>query len=69
MKRALLLLIDGYRVLLSPLLGGYCRFVPSCSVYAQDAVRRYGARKGTILSIKRLSRCHPLHSGGWDPVP
>jgi uncharacterized protein len=68
-KRALLLLIDAYRVLLSPLLGGYCRFVPSCSVYAQDAVRRYGARKGTILSIKRLSRCHPLHSGGWDPVP
>jgi putative membrane protein insertion efficiency factor len=68
-KRALLLLIDAYRVLLSPLLGGYCRFVPSCSVYAEDAVRRYGARKGAMLSIKRLSRCHPLHSGGWDPVP
>jgi uncharacterized protein len=68
-KRALLLLIDAYRVLLSPLVGGYCRFVPSCSVYAQDAVRRYGAGKGTILSIKRLSRCHPFHSGGWDPVP
>ena len=69
MKRALLLLIDAYRVLLSPLLGGYCRFVPSCSVYAQDAIRRYGAGRGSLLALKRLSRCHPFHSGGWDPVP
>jgi len=67
--RALLLLIEAYRVLLSPLFGGYCRFVPSCSVYAQGALLRHGARKGLALSIKRLSRCHPLQSGGWDPVP
>ena len=67
--RALLLAIDAYRALLAPLVGGYCRFVPSCSLYAAEAVRRHGARRGSILVVRRLLRCHPLHPGGFDPVP
>ena len=66
---ALLLLIDMYRVTLAPLIGGFCRFEPSCSRYADEAVRRYGARRGTELSVRRLMRCHPLRAGGYDPVP
>lgn len=69
MASALLLLIDAYRALLSPLLGGYCRFSPSCSVYAQEAIRRYGARAGLGFAVRRLLRCHPFHRGGFDPVP
>ena len=67
--RALLLAIDAYRALLAPLVGGYCRFVPSCSLYAAEAVRRHGARRGSVLVVRRLLRCHPLHPGGFDPVP
>lgn len=69
MASALILLIDAYRVLLSPLLGGFCRFTPSCSVYAQEALKRHGARGGLGLAVRRLLRCHPFHPGGWDPVP
>lgn len=67
--RALLALIEAYRLLLSPLLGGHCRFVPSCSLYAAEAVQRHGARAGVRLTLKRLARCHPFRPGGYDPVP
>jgi putative membrane protein insertion efficiency factor len=67
--RVLVLLIEAYRVTLSPLLGGFCRFVPSCSVYAQEAILKHGAGKGTRLALRRLLRCHPFHPGGLDPVP
>lgn len=67
--RALLLAIDAYRALLAPLVGGYCRFTPSCSLYAAEAVRRHGAGRGSALALRRLLRCHPFHPGGFDPVP
>jgi uncharacterized protein len=67
--RALLLLIEVYRVTLAPLIGGFCRFVPSCSVYAEDAIRRHGAGAGSWLAVRRVLRCHPFHRGGFDPVP
>ncbi len=67
--RLLLWMIDAYRLLLAPLLGGLCRFVPSCSHYADEALRRHGARRGLAMSVRRLLRCHPLHAGGYDPVP
>jgi len=67
--RILLLGVDAYRVALSPLLGGFCRYWPSCSLYALEALRRHGARRGTELALRRLSRCHPFHPGGYDPVP
>jgi uncharacterized protein len=67
--RLLLLLVEGYRLLLSPLLGGHCRFWPSCSAYAEEALVRHGARRGLVLTARRLLRCHPFHPGGVDPVP
>jgi uncharacterized protein len=67
--QALLLLIEVYRVTLAPLIGGFCRYVPSCSVYAQEAIRRHGAGQGSRLAVSRLLRCHPFHRGGFDPVP
>jgi putative membrane protein insertion efficiency factor len=69
MKALVLLLIDAYRLLLSPILGGQCRYTPTCSAYAREAVVKYGAWKGTILGLRRLLRCHPFHRGGFDPVP
>lgn len=69
MKRALLLLISGYRLLLSPLLGPSCRFYPTCSAYAAEAVDKHGALRGTWLALCRIARCHPWHPGGIDPVP
>ncbi len=62
-------MIDVYRVTLAPLLGGHCRFMPSCSAYADEALRRHGAREGLRLAGARLLRCHPFHPGGFDPVP
>ena len=62
-------LIRLYQLLLSPFLGNRCRFHPSCSHYALEAVRRHGALKGCWLAMKRLGRCHPFHPGGFDPVP
>ncbi|HKZ33153.1 MAG TPA: membrane protein insertion efficiency factor YidD [Vicinamibacteria bacterium] len=56
-------------MLLSPLLGGHCRFWPSCSAYAEEAIRRHGARRGAALALARLLRCQPFHRGGIDPVP
>ncbi len=67
--RALLLLVDAYRVALAPLLGGHCRFWPSCSVYAQEAIRAHGAARGVLLATRRLLKCQPFHRGGYDPVP
>ncbi len=69
MKKLVLLLIDGYRLLLAPILGGQCRYTPTCSAYAREAVVKYGAWKGSVLGLRRLLRCHPFHRGGVDPVP
>ncbi len=62
-------LIRAYQRLVSPLLPPSCRFHPSCSHYALEAVTRYGALKGAWLTVSRLARCHPFHPGGFDPVP
>ena len=69
MKQLLVLLIKGYRYLISPMLGSNCRFVPSCSEYALEAVQRYGTFKGGWMALKRIGRCHPWCHGGHDPVP
>ena len=68
-RRVLAALIRGYQVAISPLLPPSCRFTPSCSQYALEAVRRYGALKGSWLAARRLARCHPFNRGGYDPVP
>jgi hypothetical protein len=62
-------LIKAYRFLLSPWLGGHCRFHPTCSCYAITAIERYGVLRGSAMAVRRLSRCHPWHPGGIDPVP
>ncbi|MCL2020875.1 MAG: membrane protein insertion efficiency factor YidD [Betaproteobacteria bacterium] len=67
-RRFLLGLLGAYSVAISPLLGRNCRFHPSCSEYARDAVRKYGAWQGVMLALRRLSRCHPWNQGGYDPV-
>lgn len=64
-----LLLILIYRYTLGPLLGNQCRFYPSCSHYAEDAIKEHGAFHGVIMAVKRIFRCHPWHEGGYDPVP
>ena len=69
MRALLIALVKGYRYVISPLLGRHCRFEPSCSEYALDALKTHGAIKGTGLSATRLCRCHPWHPGGFDPVP
>jgi len=62
-------LIRLYRLVLSPFLGGQCRFAPSCSAYAEEAVRVHGAFRGSVLAAWRMARCSPLSRGGYDPVP
>jgi putative membrane protein insertion efficiency factor len=69
LARALVLLVTAYRRLVSPWLRPRCRFSPSCSAYADDALRTHGAVRGTWLAVRRLARCHPFHPGGFDPVP
>ena len=67
--RFLLLLVGAYRVLVSPVLPQACRFHPSCSSYAEEALRRHGALQGGWLAARRVCRCGPWHAGGYDPVP
>jgi len=69
MKKLFLLLLRGYKLGISPFLGQNCRFYPSCSDYAAEAIREYGAVKGSALAARRLCKCHPWHPGGFDPVP
>ncbi|WP_071846609.1 membrane protein insertion efficiency factor YidD [Tatumella saanichensis] len=67
--RLLIVLIRVYQRAISPLLGPHCRFNPTCSHYSIEALRRFGMVKGSWLTVKRVLKCHPLHSGGDDPVP
>jgi hypothetical protein len=69
MKRLLIGLLRAYQYAVSPLLGRSCRFFPTCSDYAIEAIGRYGAIKGSYLAMRRVLRCHPWHPGGYDPVP
>ena len=68
-KRFLLALLRFYKREISPYLPPSCRFVPTCSEYAMQAVMKYGAVKGGYLAVRRILRCHPFHPGGYDPVP
>jgi len=69
MKRVLLWLISFYRRNISPMKPPCCRFIPTCSEYALQAVEKYGAFKGGLLALRRVLKCHPFHKGGYDPVP
>jgi len=69
MKRFALGMVRFYQVAISPSRLSSCRFIPSCSQYTFEAIEKYGAAKGVWLGVKRLARCHPLHAGGYDPVP
>jgi len=69
MKRLIIWLIRGYQILISPLFPPTCRFHPTCSHYAVEAVERFGVWRGSALAIRRVFRCHPWHPGGYDPVP
>ncbi len=68
MGKPLILLIKCYQVFISPLLGPHCRFYPTCSAYAVEAIEKKGALKGAWMTLKRLLKCHPFHPGGYDPV-
>ena len=69
MKQVLTSAIRGYQLAIRPMLGANCRFFPSCSDYAREAIERHGAAKGAYLAARRIGRCHPFHPGGYDPVP
>jgi hypothetical protein len=69
MKKAVLFILRQYKRFVSPLLGNNCRFYPTCSTYAYQAIENHGLIKGIFLGIKRLLKCHPFHQGGIDPVP
>lgn len=69
MRWLLIFFVRGYQVVISPLLPSTCRFYPSCSAYAIEALQRHGALRGSRLTIRRLARCHPFNPGGYDPVP
>lgn len=69
MKALLLAAVRGYQYVLRPMMGSHCRFYPSCSDYAREAIERHGAASGLWLALKRIGRCQPWHPGGYDPVP
>ena len=69
MSRLLILCIRFYQIFISPLKPPTCRFYPTCSAYAIEAIQKKGPVKGTWLAIKRIAKCHPFHTGGYDPVP
>jgi uncharacterized protein len=69
MKTVVIMLIKGYQWWIGPLLPASCRYYPSCSAYAVEAVEKHGAKKGSWLAVRRILRCHPFHPGGFDPVP
>ncbi|HAT56964.1 MAG TPA: membrane protein insertion efficiency factor YidD [Veillonellaceae bacterium] len=69
MKNFLLAVIRFYRTCLSPLKPPCCRFTPTCSEYAMEAIQKYGPVKGSWLAVKRIAKCHPFHKGGYDPLP
>ena len=69
MRRLILGMIVAYQRFISPMTAPHCRFHPSCSAYAGEAIRRYGIIRGVWLSLRRIARCHPFHPGGFDPVP
>lgn len=69
MTTLLVLLVRLYQLVLSPFLGGRCRYLPSCSEYAVEALRTHGAIRGSALAVKRIGRCHPFAGYGYDPVP
>lgn len=69
MRIVLIALLRFYKLAVSPLLGMRCRFYPSCSDYAREAIQYHGAARGSYLAVKRLCRCHPFSAGGFDPVP
>ena len=70
-RKALLFLLNAFMLLVRPFLGprGVCRFTPTCSQYAKEAIMKYGVFKGTGLALLRVGKCHPFHQGGYDPVP
>ena len=68
-RKGAVLLLRGYKRFISPLLPPMCRFEPTCSIYAMQAIERYGVIRGSWMGARRLMRCHPLNEGGWDPVP
>jgi putative membrane protein insertion efficiency factor len=69
LQKAAMLLIRFYQQAVSPHFPPHCRYAPSCSAYTYEAVRKYGALRGVFMGIRRILRCHPFHSGGYDPVP
>lgn len=69
MRRPVIGLIVVYQRFISPLLGPVCRYEPTCSEYTRQAIEKYGVGRGSWIGMKRLARCHPLHKGGYDPVP
>lgn len=68
MQRAIVILLQGYKRFISPVLPSACRFYPTCSEYMMDAVAKYGPARGVWMGLKRIGRCHPFHAGGYDPV-
>lgn len=69
MRMILVALVRGYQIVLSPLLPPACRYYPSCSAYAIEALERHGAMRGTWMAMRRIARCNPFRPGGFDPVP